>query len=129
MKIKEHINYWIKSADHDLNTAESLFKAKKYDWCLFLGHLVLEKTLKAIWVRDNNNKTPPRTHNLMKLAGEIKFIFNEKIKLQLLNINDFHIESRYPDYKLKFYKKCTKKFSENYFKIIKDIHKCLKEQL
>ncbi|MBW1738486.1 MAG: HEPN domain-containing protein [Deltaproteobacteria bacterium] len=45
MKINEHIKYWLNSADHDLETAESLLAAEKFDWCLFLGHLVLEKAL------------------------------------------------------------------------------------
>lgn len=64
----EHIDYWLKSADRDLSVAESLFQAKKHDWCLFVGHLVLEKTLKAIFVDNNENKVPPKTHNLVKLA-------------------------------------------------------------
>ena len=42
MKIEEHIRFWIDGADHDLDTAEGLFSAEKFDWCLFLGHLVLE---------------------------------------------------------------------------------------
>ncbi len=41
MKIDEHIEYWLKSADHDLDTAESLFSAGKYDWCLFLEEMYL----------------------------------------------------------------------------------------
>jgi HEPN domain-containing protein len=35
MKIDEHIKYWLNSADHDLDAAESLFAAGKFDWCLF----------------------------------------------------------------------------------------------
>ncbi len=45
MDKKEHINYWLKSAKHDLATAKDLFKNERYDWCLFLAHLVIEKTL------------------------------------------------------------------------------------
>ena len=40
MTKEEHIAYWLKSAEHDLNAAESLFQSGKYDWCLFIGHLV-----------------------------------------------------------------------------------------
>jgi len=40
MNKNEHIKYWLESADHDLETAESLFQAEKYDWCLFIGHLL-----------------------------------------------------------------------------------------
>ncbi|MBU1262965.1 HEPN domain-containing protein [bacterium] len=33
-----------------MDVAETLFQNKKYDWCLFIGHLVLEKILKAFYV-------------------------------------------------------------------------------
>ena len=64
MTLEEHIQYWLKSAAHDLETAETLFNNNRYDWSLFLGHLVIEKLLKAHFVRDNRNKVPPFTHNL-----------------------------------------------------------------
>ena len=46
MDIKEHIDYWLKSAAHDMEVAETLFQNQKYDWCLFIGHLVIEKSSK-----------------------------------------------------------------------------------
>ena len=47
VKRRDHIEYWVKSADNDLAAAEALFESAKYDWCLFIAHLVLEKALKA----------------------------------------------------------------------------------
>jgi HEPN domain-containing protein len=41
MTQEEHINYWLESAQHDLETAESLFNSGKYDWSLFVAHFVL----------------------------------------------------------------------------------------
>ena len=35
MNINDHINYWIESAEHDLETAKSLFSSEKFDWSLF----------------------------------------------------------------------------------------------
>lgn len=52
MEKKQRIDYWLNSAAHDLDVAETLFQNKKYDWCLFIGHLVIEKILKAFYVRD-----------------------------------------------------------------------------
>jgi len=34
MKKEEHINYWLKSAEHDLEVAETLFQNEKFDWYL-----------------------------------------------------------------------------------------------
>lgn len=38
MNIKEHIQYWVQSANHDFDTAENLLHSGKYDWSLFIGH-------------------------------------------------------------------------------------------
>ena len=80
MKIKEHIQYWVESAEHDLESAESLYLSGKYDWSLFIGHLVLEKVLKALYVRDNQNQLPPKTHNLVKLAENTNIVLTAEQK-------------------------------------------------
>lgn len=71
MEIKQQITYWLESAAHDLEVAETLFRNQKYDWCLFIGHLVLEKVLKAFYVRDKR-EAPPWIHNLVRLAENTK---------------------------------------------------------
>ena len=129
MTKEEHIKYWLKGADDDLSAAESLFDSKKYNWCLFISHLVLEKTLKAIFVLKNDNKVPPKTHNLVKLA-ELSFIeLTDEKRIFLDEVNDFNLETSYPDYKDKFYNKCTKDFTEKYFIKIKELYHWLKSLL
>lgn len=117
----EHIKYWLDSADHDLETAESMFQAAKYDWCLFIGHLVVEKTLKAIFVDRNNNNMPPKTHNLVRLAEISGLDLSQDQKILLDKITDFNIQTRYPDYKFNFYKICTEEYSQGYFSKIKEV--------
>ncbi len=125
----EHIDYWLKSAEHDLSAAESLFQAKKYDWCLFIGHLVLEKTLKANFVYTNANIIPPKTHNLVKLAEASLLNLTDEQKVFLDEVHDFNLETRYPDYKLEYYNSCTKEFTDKYLIKIKEYHKWLKSQI
>ena len=129
MKIKEHIQYWVESAEHDLDSAESLFTAGKYDWSLFIGHLVLEKILKAIYVQDNQNRLPPKTHNLVKLAENTNVVFSTDQIFFLDQVNDFNLEVRYPEYRREFYKKCTKEFAEPYFVQIKEMFQWIKSHL
>ena len=90
MKIEEHIQFWIDGADHDLDTAEGLFSAEKFDWCLFLGHLVLEKALKAHYIQGNENQMPPRIHNLVKLAELTAVPLSEELKVFLDEVTDFN---------------------------------------
>lgn len=68
MAYDEEISYWLNAAAHDLDVAEFLFKNGRYDWCLFIAHLVLEKRLKVFYVKDNQ-KMPPPIHKLGILAS------------------------------------------------------------
>jgi HEPN domain-containing protein len=129
MTQEEHIKYWANGAKRDLKAAESLFKAKRYDWCLFIAHLVLEKILKAFFVQKNNNKIPPKIHNLVKLAELSSIDFTDEKRIFFDEVNDFNLEARYPDYKNEFYTRCTKKFTEKYFKQIKENYTWLKSLL
>lgn len=43
----EQAAYWLESANHDFAAMESLFANGHYVWALFVGHLVVEKLLKA----------------------------------------------------------------------------------
>ena len=125
MDKEEHIRYWLISARHDLEVAEALFETGKYDWCLFVGHLVLEKLLKAIFVKVRGNKLPPRTHNLVRLAELCDLSLTEEQIVLLDKISDFNLETRYPDYRFDFYSKCTHEFASNYFRKIKELYKWL----
>ena len=129
MTKEEHVRYWLESAAHDLDAAESLFQSKKYDWCLFLGHLVLEKVLKALYVNANNNKMPPRIHNLSRLADLSALALTEEQRLFLDKINDFNLDVRYPDYQQEFYKQCTRESTEPYFTKIKEYYEWFKSQI
>ncbi len=125
MTIKEHIGYWLKSANRDLEIAESLFDSGKYAWCLFIGHLVLEKVLKAIYVQNSNNRIPPKIHNLVKLAEIGRLQLTQEDKIFLDEVNDFNLEVRYPDYKQDFYELCTEEYTKKFFNKIKEFHQWL----
>ena len=45
------IAHWVKSSKIDFRAMEHLFKKKDYTWALFIGHLVIEKLLKAYYIR------------------------------------------------------------------------------
>lgn len=96
---------------------------------MFIGHLVLEKTLKAIFVYTNENKIPPKIHNLVKLAEVSSLNLTDEQKVFLDEVNDFNLETRYPDYKLEYYNNCTKEFTDKYLIKIKEYHKWLKSQI
>ena len=129
MNVDEHIKYWLDLAEHDMEAAEDLFSAARYDWCLFIGHLIVEKTLKAYFVYTNNSKIPPKTHNLLKLAAKSNLLLTKEQEKFLDRVNDFNLEVRYPEYRREFYKLCTKEFAQLYFTQIKEFSTWLASQI
>jgi HEPN domain-containing protein len=122
MTKEEHIAYWRESAYHDLESSEAIFGSGKYDWCLFVGHLALEKILKALFVDRNNNEMPPKIHNLVRLAELSKIELNDEQKFIIDKINDFNLQTRYPDYKQEFYKWCDAAYDRKYLNKIKELY-------
>lgn len=41
------ILYWLDGSDDDYDTMIAMYKSKRYNWSLFIGHLMIEKLLKA----------------------------------------------------------------------------------
>ena len=84
MEKQDYIKYWVNTSKEVLISMDSVFIAGRYDWALFIGHLALEKILKAVWVKNNEDNIPTRTHNLLKISEEAKLEFNEE-QILLLN--------------------------------------------
>jgi len=111
---KSLVKYWQGTAEHSYETMISLYKSKRYSDCLFYGHIVLEKILKALVVT-KIHKEAPFIHNLISLWNIAGLPLDDKIEIFLAEINEFNIRTRYPEYKLNFYKKCTLNFTKKYF--------------
>jgi len=45
--VEKTVSYWAEAGEYDLEVAIAMLKAKKYPYTLFMGHLSLEKLLKA----------------------------------------------------------------------------------
>ncbi len=127
-EVRKNINYWQKTAAHDYETMTGLFEIKRYSECLFFGHIILEKILKAFVVKKTKEHAP-YLHNLSRLAEIAKINLDESELDFLARVNKFNIRARYPDDKLRFYKICTKEYTEKNLIEIKDIYKKLCQTL
>ena len=124
------MNYWIKSADEDFVTMEILYKNKQNTWCLYIGQLIIEKLLKALYAK-NNKGAPyaPKTHDLLYLAEKMKMELTEEQRISLDTITRFNLEARYDDYKESFSQSCTNEYTTKQIKNIKEVREWLKNLL
>lgn len=124
------MEFWLKSAENDYEAMQIMFNSKKNTWTLFLGHLVIEKLLKGLYAKNNQeNPYTIKSHNLLALAEKCNLdLTNEQVeKLQI--ITQFNISARYDDYKESFYQKCTDEYTTEQVKNIEEVREWLKNLL
>ncbi len=117
-KMERIYNYWLQMSDKDAQTMEHLFQSGDMHWALFMGHLVLEKLLKAFFVKFTSDNAP-FIHDLTRLAKAARLDFSIEHLDWLDTITTFNINARYDDYKQEFYKKCTPQFTKEWITKIK----------
>ena len=106
----ELMEHWIKSSDDDYEAMMSLYKDKKYTWSLFIGHLVIEKLIKALHAKNNPQKPHAlKIHNLVLLSENAEIPLSKEQKEILMEFNSFNINARYDDYKDRFRQKATRR--------------------
>jgi len=128
MQKEELIRYWVDASNIDYRAMNNLYTSKDYVWALFLGHLIIEKLLKGFAAK-NEITSVIKIHDLNKLAKIAELEIDEPMKDFFDILTSFNIETRYPDYKKEFYKKCTAEFSSIYITKIKELRLWLLEQL
>ncbi|MBN2767086.1 MAG: HEPN domain-containing protein [Paludibacteraceae bacterium] len=107
---KQILNYWIESAEKDFKTMNDLYETKNYIWSLFIGHLVIEKLLKAHYVK-KQQKHPLFIHDLLRLARISQIELTEEQEEWLDEITAFNLNTRYDNYKQEFRTRCTKEYT------------------
>ena len=124
-KIKNH---WIETSNNDFKTMNDLFKSESYHWALFVGHISVEKLLKALYVK-LHEKHAPLIHNLYRLAELCETEPSDKYSDWLDTVTSFNINARYDDYRKEFYSLCTREYTELWISRIKELREWIKPML
>jgi HEPN domain-containing protein len=120
------IQHWLKSSDEDFETMLAMMESKRYNWALFIGHIVIEKLLKALFVKTNNDY-PPLTHNLLLLAKKCNLKMTADNEIFLVTVTAFNINARYDDFKKSFQERCTEEYTLLWIENIKLHRQWIKE--
>ena len=126
--IKKVTNYWLDSSDKDFKTMKNLMRSDDYNWAMFLGHLVIEKLLKAVYVKVHK-KHAIHGHDLLRLTSSLGLELDSDKEEWLDQLTTFNLNARYDSYKQEFYKLCTKEFAIEWKLKIEELRKWLLNQL
>ena len=80
--INKTASYWFKGAKYNLSVANVMLKSKKYPYAIFMGHLALEKLLKALVVKYTEAHAP-FSHSLPYLTEKSGIKAPEEILVKL----------------------------------------------
>lgn len=128
IEVDKIVRHWMESSDDDFETMISLFNVKSYNWSLFLGHISIEKLLKALYVKQNKQHAP-FTHNLYRLGELIGLEMTDEYSDWFDEITSFNINARYDDYKKEFYNLCTPDYTKEWIDNIKILRTWIKKML
>lgn len=102
------------------------YKIGRNNWALFIGHLCIEKLLKAYYIKIHH-KHSMNLHNLTRIAELANLEITKEQKADFAMITTFNITARYDDFKQNFYKKCTPEFTNIWIEKIKSYRLWIKE--
>jgi len=120
----ELVKYWLYSSDVDFQAMETLFKKGYYAWALSIGRLVIEKLLRACYVKETDSPPPP-TQQLLEIARRANLDPTGEQANLLRDLSEFKMTSEDPDSESRFYKKATRKYTESHIKGIVELRQWL----
>jgi HEPN domain-containing protein len=123
MTDEEKYEYWLDLVDEDIEVAKTLLNGKNYLQCGFFCHLTVEKLLKAFIALQGD--TPPKIHNLIKLAkmADMENELSEEQKRLFEVLNPLNIEARYPSYKARIAEGLTEESCRALVKKVEEFRK------
>jgi len=96
LDVQKHIEYWRTGGEQDFDAASALLQTGHFRHALFCAHLALEKLLKAHVTRQTG-ETPPRIHDLLRLADMARLSLHDTQRAFLAEFSVYQLEGRYPD--------------------------------
>lgn len=118
---------WITQAEYDIDTAQAMFKAGRYIYSVFMSHLAIEKSLKAMVV-EYLGEAPPKTHNLIYLLKLCKVELSDSQVRFIAQLNTAAVATRYPDELKMLIKQYPSSIAEKYLENAREVVKCLKQK-
>jgi HEPN domain-containing protein len=118
---------WLKQADYDIDTADSIHASGRYFYAVFMCHLSVEKALKGLYCQVLN-EVPPKTHNLLYLLNRIGKKPEPELERFIVKLNTASVATRYPDDLAKIQAAYTKEITQDMITRSKDLLKWIKTQ-
>jgi HEPN domain-containing protein len=107
----EKFEYWLETAEYDLETADAMLNNGRWLYVLFMCQQAIEKLVKGLYVLYVDDDVP-RIHNIRVLIDGFEHLLPEKMTDEHCELFEdltiYYISGRYTDYKQKLSEKINK---------------------
>lgn len=104
MDAREKYEYWLDTAQYDLETAEAMLKGERWLYVVFMCQQAVEKLVKGLYILYIDDNVP-KTHNIRLLLEKFEPLLPEPVADERYDFFDdltiHYLNGRYADYKLK----------------------------
>lgn len=126
MAMNKETKNWLEMVEYDITTARQMFKTGRYVYVIFMCHLAIEKSLKAI-VCEETNKVPPKTHDLIYLINLSQVKLSDDLLDFVGMINNAGVVTRYPEDLSKLVSGYPEQVTKEYLDKTLEVIKCIKQ--
>jgi len=123
MTNQEKYEYWLETAEYDLETAGTMLNSGRWLYVAFMCQQAIEKLAKGLYVLYIDDNVP-LTHNIRFLVGRFEKMLPEKVsdeyKEFFEDLTALYIGGRYTDYKRKLSEKLNETEAKRYYQKAKE---------
>jgi HEPN domain-containing protein len=101
MNKEEKYTYWLKLAQYDLDTADTMFTGGRWFYVAFMCQQAIEKHCKGLYnfyINDN----VPKVHNIRFVLSKIETALSKSVSKEVYTLVDtlsaYYLNNRYPDF-------------------------------
>ena len=123
MDAQEKYEYWLDSAQYDLDSADTMYNGGRWLYVVFMCQQAVEKLVKGLYtlyISDN----VPKTHNISALVKTFEEKLSEPVTDERYDLFDdlraFYINGRYTDFKQKISSSLDKQVAQDYMEQTKE---------
>ena len=125
MTNNEKYEYWLESAQYDLDTAEAMLKSGRWLYVVFTCQQAIEKLAKGLYVLYMDDDNVPRTHNIRFLVRKFEQLLPKDVPEETMvffdDLTSFYINGRYTDYKDTLAERLNKVEATGYYQKTKEV--------
>jgi len=121
---EKHVRYWIDSAEENYKSMQRIFAAGEYVWALFIGHLVIEKLVKACCAR-RWGADVPKIHDLTRLAKKAGIALSTEREDDLDRLTLLQTNVRYHDQQGVPTRRAQRTWAQGHIETITELRKWL----